>query len=103
VADHVCIALPYTPQTHHLFSAEMLTHCKPTAYLYNIARGRIIDEAALVDALQNGRLSGAGLDVFETEPLPENSPLWNLPNVLITPHTAGITPNYFARAATLFA
>jgi D-2-hydroxyacid dehydrogenase (NADP+) len=102
-ADHICIALPYTPETHHLFNAEMLAHCKPSAYLYNIARGRIVDEAALVDALQHDRLAGAGLDVFEAEPLPEDSPLWKLSNVLITPHTAGITPHYFPRAAALFA
>jgi phosphoglycerate dehydrogenase-like enzyme len=102
-SDHVCIALPYTPVTHHLFDADLLARFKPTAYLYNIARGKIVDEAALVDALRNDRLAGAGLDVFETEPLPADSPLWNLPNVLITPHTAGITPHYFQRAAALFA
>jgi len=102
-SDHVCIALPYTPETDHLFDSAMLAHCRPTAYLYNIARGRIIDEAALIDALANGRLAGAGLDVFEKEPLPPDSPLWSLPNVLITPHTAGITPYYFKRAAELFA
>lgn len=69
-SDHVCIAVPYTPQTHHLFNASMLAHLKPTAYLYNIARGRIIDEAALIEALETEKLAGAGLDVFETEPLP---------------------------------
>ena len=102
-SDHVCIALPFTSDTDRLFDAEMLSHCKPSAYLYNIARGRIIDEAALIDALSNGRLTGAGLDVFETEPLLADSPLWSLTNVIITPHTAGITPNYFRRAAALFA
>ncbi len=102
-ADHACISLPYTSQTHRLFDAEMLAHCKAGAYLYNIARGKIVDEAALIDALRGGRLAGAGLDVFETEPLPADSPLWKLPNVLITPHTSGTTPHYFARAAALFA
>lgn len=101
-SDHICVALPYTPQTDHLFNAEMLAHCKAGAYFYNIARGKIVDEAALIDALKSGRLSGAGLDVFEKEPLPAESPLWKLPNVLITPHVAGITPHYFARAAGLF-
>ncbi len=101
-SDHVCIALAYTLQTHHLFDARLLGHCKPGAYLYNVARGRIVDEAALIDALHTGAIAGAGLDVFETEPLPPESPLWTLPNVLITPHTAGITPHYFARAAGLF-
>jgi phosphoglycerate dehydrogenase-like enzyme len=102
-SDHICISLPHTPETDRMFDAEMLAHCRPTAYLYNIARGRIIDEAALIDALSNNRLAGAGLDVFEKEPLPPDSPLWTLPNVLITPHTAGITPHYFKRTAALFA
>jgi phosphoglycerate dehydrogenase-like enzyme len=102
-SDHVCIALPHTLQTHHLFDAAMLAHIKPTAYLYNIARGKIVDEAALIAALQNGRLAGAGLDVFETEPLPPNSPLWRMENVIITPHISGLTPYYFARAAELLA
>src|SRR5579884_960139 len=102
-SDHGCIALPYTPQTRHLFDAAMLAHMKPTAYLYNIARGKIVDEAALIAALQAGRLAGAGLDVFETEPLPTDSPLWKMENVIVTPHVAGITPYYFPRAAALFA
>lgn len=102
-SDHVCICLPYTSETHHLFDAPMLAHLKPTAYLYNIARGKIIDEAALIEALQDGRLAGAGLDVFEEEPLPTDSPLWQLENVILTPHTAGLTPHYFVRAAALFA
>jgi phosphoglycerate dehydrogenase-like enzyme len=102
-SDHICIAMPYTPEARHLFDAAMLAHCKPGAYLYNVARGKLVDEAALIDALKAGRLAGAGLDVFETEPLPPESPLWAMPNVLITPHTAGITPHYFARAAELFA
>lgn len=102
-SDHVCIATPYTPQTHHLFNASTLAQMRPTAYLYNIARGKIVDEAALVSALQNDRLAGAGLDVFEAEPLPSDSPLWRMPNVIITPHISGLTPHYFARAAELFA
>lgn len=100
-ADHICIALPYTATTHHLFDATMLAHCKPSAYLHNIARGKIVDEAALISALQDGRLAGAGLDVFETEPLPEDSPLWKLENVILTPHVSGNTPAYFQRMATL--
>ncbi|HLK58046.1 MAG TPA: D-2-hydroxyacid dehydrogenase [Chthonomonadaceae bacterium] len=102
-SDHVCIALPYSPETHHLFDAQMLGYMKPSAYLYNIARGKIVDEAALIAALQAGRIAGAGLDVFEQEPLPPDSPLWSMENVLITPHVSGITPHYFARAAVLFA
>jgi len=76
---------------------------KKPAYLYNIARGAVVDQAALVDALRSGQLAGAGLDVFEHEPLPEDSPLWDLDNVILTPHVAGLTPHYFERAAALFA
>ncbi len=102
-ADHVCIAAPYTPETHHLFDAEMIGKMRPDAYLYNIARGAIIDEAALIEALQQGRIAGAGLDVFENEPLAADSPLWHMPNVFITPHVAGLTPYYFQRFAVQFA
>jgi phosphoglycerate dehydrogenase-like enzyme len=102
-SDHVCITLPYTPETHHLFDAALLAHMTPRAYLYNIARGKIIDEAALIAALRSGKLAGAGLDVFETEPLPADSPLWKMENVLITPHVSGVTPHYFRRIAALFA
>ena len=101
-SDHVCIALPYTAETHHLFDAAMLAHMKPTAYLYNIGRGRIVDENALIDALREGRIAGAGLDVFEKEPLPADSPLWKMENVILTPHVSGATPRYFIRFAALF-
>jgi phosphoglycerate dehydrogenase-like enzyme len=76
---------------------------KRGACLYNVARGPIVDEDALVRALETGHLAGAGLDVFGTEPLPASSPLWGLENVIITPHVAGRTPHYFTRAAALFA
>lgn len=102
-SDHVCIAVPYTPETHHLINAERLACMKPTAYLYNIARGKSVDEVALIAALQAGKLAGAGLDVFEAEPLPADSPLWQMENVLITPHVSGATPRYFERIAPQFA
>ena len=102
-SDHVCVALPHTPQTHHLIDGNKLALMKPTAYLYNIARGAIIDEGALTAALSEGRIAGAGLDVFEEEPLPQSSPLWNMQNVIITPHVSGLTPHYFDRFAKLFA
>jgi len=102
-SDHVCIAVPYTKDTHHLFDAPMLGKMKPTAYLYNISRGKVVDERALIAALQAKQLRGAGLDVFETEPLPADSPLWSMENVIITPHVAGFTPYYFDRAAALLA
>lgn len=102
-ADHVAITAPYTSATHHLFNAYLLARMKPTAYLYNTSRGALVDETALIAALRAGRLRGAGLDVFETEPLPSSSPLWDMANVIVTPHAAGFTPYYFPRAASLFA
>jgi D-2-hydroxyacid dehydrogenase (NADP+) len=102
-SDHVCITMPYTRETHHLFDEDMIARMKTSAYLYNTSRGKIIDEQALIAALQEGRLKGAGLDVFDTEPPYANSCLWNMENVIITPHVAGFTPHYFARTAALFA
>ncbi len=101
-SDHVVLSLPYTPATHHLFNAETIAMMKPSAYLYNVARGKVVDESALITALQERRIAGAGLDVFEEEPLPATSPIWGMENVLITPHIAGMTPHYFARAAEIF-
>jgi phosphoglycerate dehydrogenase-like enzyme len=83
--------------------ARRLARMRPSAFLYNVSRGAVIDEAALVAALRAGTLAGAGLDVFEEEPLPEESPLWDLENVILTPHVAGVTPRYYERAAALFA
>lgn len=102
-ADHVCLAVPLTPATHHLFDARRLARLRPGAFLYNVSRGAVIDEAALVEALRAGTLGGAGLDVFEQEPLPATSPLWDLDNVILTPHVGGVTPLYYQRAAALFA
>jgi phosphoglycerate dehydrogenase-like enzyme len=102
-ADHVCLTVPLTRQTHHLIDARRLGLMRAGAYLYNISRGAVVDQAALVDALRSGRLAGAGLDVFEHEPLPEQSPLWDLDNAILTPHVAGLTPHYFERTAALFA
>jgi len=88
-ADYVSLNLPLTPETHRLIGARELRLMKPTAYLINTARGPSVDEAALVEALANGVIAGAGLDVFEEEPLPTESPLLRLDNVILTPHTAG--------------
>jgi phosphoglycerate dehydrogenase-like enzyme len=102
-ADHVCLTVPLTRETHHLMDARRLARLRAGAFLYNVSRGAVIDEAALVAALRAGKLAGAGLDVFEEEPLPPTSPLWDLDNVILTPHVAGATPLYYDRAAALFA
>lgn len=101
--DYVVIALPLTPATTHYISERELRAMKSTAYLVNVARGAIVDEAALIKALREGWIAGAGLDVFEEEPLPADSPLWELETALISPHVAGFTRRYDERAAALFA
>ena len=101
--DYVVIAVPLTPETLGLIGSEELKAMKSSAYLVNIARGPIVDEAALAQAVEQGWIAGAGLDVFEQEPLPADSPLWALENVLISPHVAGFTPRYDERAKALFA
>jgi phosphoglycerate dehydrogenase-like enzyme len=102
-ADHVCVTVPLTPETRRLIDARRIARLRPGAFIYNVSRGAVIDEAALVDALRAGRLAGAGLDVFEQEPLPATSPLWDLENVIVTPHVSGVTPLYYQRTAALFA
>ena len=81
-----------TPETHHFLNRERLAVLKPGAILVNTARGSLVDEAALIECLRDKKIAGAGLDVFETEPLPAGHPLTTLPNVLLTPHAAGMTP-----------
>jgi D-2-hydroxyacid dehydrogenase (NADP+) len=93
-ADIVALTCPLTPQTEELIGAAAFAAMKPSAYLINVARGRVVDEPALVAALQAGRIAGAALDCTVQEPLPDVSPLWALDNVLITPHTAGETRRY---------
>lgn len=100
-ADHVAICLPLTARTRHLFDADLLGRIKPSAYLYNIGRGGIVDTTALIEALRSGRLAGAGLDVTDPEPLPSDSPLWEMENVLITAHTSGGTPRHWDRATEI--
>jgi phosphoglycerate dehydrogenase-like enzyme len=93
-ADFVALTCPLTRETENLIDAEALGHMKPSAYLVNVARGRVVDEAALVEALAARRIAGAGLDVTAEEPLAPDSPLWGMEHVLITPHTAGETRHY---------
>lgn len=88
-ADFVVVLLPLTPETHGIIGADAFAAMKPTAWLVNIARGAVVNEAALLEALEQRRIAGAILDVFATEPLPPHHPLWRMDNVVITPHIAG--------------
>jgi len=102
-ADVVVIAAPLTPETDRLLDAAAIGRMKRGAIVINIARGQLIDEAALAEALGAGRLGGAALDVFTTEPLLPDSPLWSLPNVIVTPHTSGFRTGHFDAVIDLFA
>jgi phosphoglycerate dehydrogenase-like enzyme len=102
LADFVVLSLPLTHQTLGLIGEKQLDLMKPSVILVNISRGPIIQESKLVQALQDGRIAGAGLDTFETEPLPPDSPLWSLDNVVLTPHSAGVTPEHFERGLAIF-
>ncbi|BBB92353.1 MAG TPA: D-2-hydroxyacid dehydrogenase [Methylomusa anaerophila] len=101
-SDFVVVALPLTEATKELICLEHFQCMKPSAYFFNIARGSIVKEADLILALEQKIIQGAGLDVFEKEPLPDTSPLWNMPNVIITPHIAALSPAYLDRALKLF-
>jgi len=101
-ADVVVVVLPLTPETQGLLDAGMLAAMKPRALFINVARGGIVDEPALARALDEGRLGGAAVDVFEQEPLPEGSPLWSARNTLVTPHVAGLTRDYMSRVGDVF-
>ena len=96
-SDFVVIAAPHTPETYKLFRREQFQSMRRTAYLINIGRGAIVDLADLTATLQAGEIAGAGLDVFETEPLPADHPLWKMENVIITPHVAGCSPRIAER------
>jgi len=100
--DYVVVTVPKTPATLNLIRAEELAAMKPTAYLVDVSRGGIIDHTALITALKDRKIAGAALDVFPEEPLPTDSPLWKLPNVILTPHISGNTPHYDERAIELF-
>lgn len=101
-ADIVVLLVPLTPETHHLFNASVFSAMKKQSMFINISRGGTVDEAALVTALTDGTLVFCGLDVFGQEPLGEDSVFWDMPNVLITPHTAGEIDDYFDRAMHIF-
>lgn len=96
-ADYVLLCTPVTPTTTHLMNQARIAMMKPDASLLNVGRGPLVDEAALIEALRNRRIAGAALDVFDEEPLPSDSPFWELDNLLITPHTAAVTEKLWER------
>jgi phosphoglycerate dehydrogenase-like enzyme len=102
-ADVVVIAAPHTHETRNLIGRDELASMSRDSILVNVSRGQLVDEAALFDALRAGAIAGAALDVFVDEPLPAESPFWDLPNVLITPHTSGVRGDYWDAATELFA
>lgn len=102
LSDYVVLAVPLTPETEKLIGEAELRSMRPHAYLVNVGRGRIIDEAALIRALQERWIAGAGLDVVAEEPLPATSPLYSLPNIILTPHISGLSVHYDKRLTTLF-
>jgi phosphoglycerate dehydrogenase-like enzyme len=101
LSDWVVMTTALTPETRGLIGEPELRHMKGTAHLINIARGELVQEDFLIQALQEGRIAGAGLDVFEREPLPADSPLWDMQNVVITSHHSGSTPYYADRTTAL--
>lgn len=102
-SDYVVLSVPLTHETEKLIGEPELRLMRPNAYLVNIARGRVLDEKALVRALREGWIAGAGLDVTEEEPLPPDSPLYDMPNVILTPHISGVSVHYDKRLTDLFA
>jgi phosphoglycerate dehydrogenase-like enzyme len=101
-SDFVVLAAPLTPATENMIDAEALASMKPTAWLINVARGRLVDERALIQALRDGGIGGAVLDTFRDEPLPESSPFYDLPNVIVTPHTSWSSGRVLDRSVELF-
>ncbi|MBN1614519.1 MAG: D-2-hydroxyacid dehydrogenase [Deltaproteobacteria bacterium] len=101
-SDFVVLSLPLTAETRGMIGERELRAVQPEAYLINVARGAVVDEDVLVRALQEGWIAGAGLDVFTKEPLPEESGLWDLPNVILSPHITGLMPDYLEQATRLF-
>jgi phosphoglycerate dehydrogenase-like enzyme len=101
-SDVVVLAAPHTPETRHLIGRRELERIKRGALLVNIARGKLLDDEAVIEALRDGRLAGAALDVFTQEPLAASSPYWDLPNVIVTPHTSGALRDYWTPLVALF-
>ena len=102
-SDVVVLAAPHTPETKRLIGRAQIDRMKPGALLVNVARGKLVDDEAVIEALRDGRLGGAALDVFSQEPLEPSSPYWDLPNVIVTPHTSGAMQDYWTPLVALFA
>jgi D-2-hydroxyacid dehydrogenase (NADP+) len=100
-ADFLVLLVPYSKATHHLVDRQVLSAMKPSAFLINLARGGVLDEAALIEHLQAGRIAGAGLDIFSTQPLPAENPLWRMPNVIITPNIGGRSDTFVEQTLTI--
>lgn len=101
-ADYVVVTLPLTPQTKKLFQRRTFDMMKENAFFINVSRGDVVEESDLIEALTTKRIRGAALDVFTTEPLPEDSPLWSVPNLFITPHYSAISPMYLDCSLKIF-
>jgi len=102
-SDVVVLAAPHTPETKRLIGRAQIDRMRPGALLVNVARGKLVDDEAVIEALRDGRLGGAALDVFSQEPLEPSSPYWDLPNVIVTPHTSGAMKDYWTPLVALFA
>jgi phosphoglycerate dehydrogenase-like enzyme len=97
------LLVPHSPETHHLINREVIAAMKPSAFLINLARGGVLDEAALIESLQAGKIAGAGLDIFSKQPLPPDSPLWTMPNVIITPNIGGRSDQFVRQTMSVVA
>ncbi len=102
-SDFVVLCAPLTPETRGMLDADAIARMRPDTFVISLGRGAVIDETALIDALRQGRIAGAGLDVFVEEPLPATSPLWTMPQVIVTPHVSGFGPRLWERAMEMFA
>jgi phosphoglycerate dehydrogenase-like enzyme len=101
-ADFLVLLVPYSPATHNLINRDVIAAMKPSAFLINLARGGVLDQDALIEHLQTGKIAGAGLDVFPTQPLPKDNPLWKMPNVIITPNIGGRSDRFVEQTLTVF-
>ena len=100
--DYFVIVVPYTRETEHMINRNVLSAMKPTSYLINLGRGKVVDEEALIEVLKEEKIAGAALDTFQAEPLPKDHPFWSLRNVIITPHVAGASDNYVEQVFSIF-